>query len=163
MRFRHPRTRLVTAGAALAVLTVSVPTAYAAFKDPPPALAQRSPAKVAAPSPRAHAYIETRLLFGTTRPGGGPAVSDRQFTAFVDQRVTPRFPEGLTVQSGRGQWRDRRGVIEHERSYELILFYPASQARSRGLLIEDIRRAYELRYEQEAVARLDEPTLADFR
>ncbi|MFI9829948.1 DUF3574 domain-containing protein [Streptomyces sp. NPDC051913] len=28
---------------------------------------------------------------------------------FVDKEVTPDFPDGLTVQNGRGQWRDASG------------------------------------------------------
>ncbi|MFF7201065.1 DUF3574 domain-containing protein [Streptomyces sp. NPDC008141] len=108
------------------------------------------------------AYVETRLFFGTERPDGGPDVTDEQFMAFVDRRVTPGFPDGLTVQDGRGQWRDANGTIEKERSYELTLLYPASQARARGPLIERIREAYRAAYGQESVARLDEPTLADF-
>ncbi|MET9664270.1 DUF3574 domain-containing protein [Streptomyces sp. NPDC006475] len=108
------------------------------------------------------AYVETRLFFGTERPDGGPDVTDEQFMAFVDRSVTPGFPDGLTVQDGRGQWRDANGTIEKERSYELTLLYPASQARARGPLIERIREAYRAAYGQESVARLDEPTLADF-
>ena len=46
--------------------------------------------------------------------------------ALVDKEVTPDFPDGLTVQNGRGQWRDAHGRIEKERSYELILLYPVT-------------------------------------
>lgn len=95
-------------------------------------------------------------------PRRGPDVTDTQFRSFIDRVVTPRFPEGLTVQEGRGQWRDSNGVIERERSYELILLYPASEARPRDSQIERIRAAYEKAYAQESVARLDERTLADF-
>ncbi|MEV6400152.1 DUF3574 domain-containing protein [Streptomyces sp. NPDC051907] len=107
-------------------------------------------------------YVETRLFFGTERPDGGPDVTDRQFMAFVDRSVTPSFPAGLTVQDGRGQWRDANGTIERERSYELILLYPAGEARALDKKIERVRDAYKKAYGQESVARLDEPTLADF-
>ncbi len=167
------RSLLAAAGAVTAVLTLAAPSATAALDGPEPkaaavtavpgtvtevpAAATEVPAAAAGSS-----YVETRLFFGTERPDGGPDVTDEQFMAFVDRSVTPGFPDGLTVQDGRGQWRDANGTIEKERSYELTLLYPASQARARGPLIERIREAYRAAYGQESVARLDEPTLADF-
>ncbi|MDQ0990021.1 DUF3574 domain-containing protein [Streptomyces sp. V3I7] len=111
---------------------------------------------------RGNPYVETHLFFGTARPDGGPAVSERQFTNFVDREVTPGFPDGLTVQSGRGQWRDAHGVIEKERSYELILLYPVAAADVSDRRIEEIRAAYRTAFAQEAVGRVDEQAQADF-
>ncbi|MFF7337084.1 DUF3574 domain-containing protein [Streptomyces sp. NPDC008163] len=154
----HRRAALVAATAGLAVLAVGTPVAYAtlgpgASPEPRPAVAE---------AVRGKDYVETRLLFGTERPDGGPEVTDRQFLAFVDEEVTPRFPNGLTIQDGRGQWRDSHGVVERERSYELTLLYPASEARLRGRQIERIRDAYEKEYAQESVGRLEERVTADF-
>ncbi|MGW7359298.1 DUF3574 domain-containing protein [Streptomyces sp. NPDC054802] len=151
------RTLLAVAGAAVAVLAVGAPAAKATLDDG--RNASGTPAAVAA---RGDAYIETRLLFGTQRPDGGPDVTDAQFMAFIDRSVTPGFPEGLTVQEGRGQWRDSNGVIERERSFELILLYPAAEARARDARLERLRDAYMQALGQESVARLDEPTRVDF-
>ncbi|MFF5145670.1 DUF3574 domain-containing protein [Streptomyces sp. NPDC013157] len=142
------RSALAVAG----ILLAGAPTAYTALADDHPA---------AAPA-RGRPYIETRLLFGTARPDGGPGVTDRQFTAFVDREVTPDFPDGLTVQSGRGQWRDAHGTIEKERSYVLVLLYPESAARGSDRKIEEIRRAYEKAFAQESVGRVDEHAQVDF-
>lgn len=139
MNVHLTRTRALLTGAAL-LLAVAAPTAHTTF------------AGADSPVPeRGVPYVETQLFFGTERPGGGPAVTDRQFTAFVDKEVTPGFPEGLTVQSGRGQWRDVSGRTEKERSYELILLYPAGQASASDRRIEEIRRAYEKTFGQESV------------
>ncbi|WP_151479522.1 DUF3574 domain-containing protein [Streptomyces albicerus] len=147
------RTRLAVATAS-ALLFAGAPAAYATLTDEKPRETVRTV--------RGAAYVETRLFFGTERPDGGPAVADRQFMDFVDRTVTPAFPDGLTVQDGRGQWRDAHGTIERERSYELILLYPAGRARAADPVIERIRDAYEKEFAQESVARLDEPTRADF-
>ncbi|CAL9626202.1 hypothetical protein SUDANB105_05962 [Streptomyces sp. enrichment culture] len=56
----------------------------------------------------------------------------------------------------------RRGVIEKERSYELILLYPVAEAAVGDRRIEEIRRDYEKRFAQEAVARVDSRTRVDF-
>ncbi|TWG02409.1 uncharacterized protein DUF3574 [Streptomyces brevispora] len=149
---------LAAAGAGLAVLAVGAPVAYATLG----AGSSPQPGPATSTASRGEAYIESRLFFGTERPDGGANVTDRQFLAFVDKEVTPRFPNGLTIQDGRGQWRDSNGVIERERSYELTLLYPASEARVRDPQIERIRDAYEKAYAQDSVARLEERTTADF-
>ncbi|MEH0632576.1 DUF3574 domain-containing protein [Streptomyces bottropensis] len=148
------RTR-VALGAAACLLTAGAPTAYATLAESAPS------GPVIAPA-RGTPYIETRLLFGTERPGGGPAVTEEQFTAFVDRRVTPGFPDGLTVREGRGQWRDAGGTIEKERSYELMLLYPVSAVTANDHKIEKIRGDYRKEFAQEAVARVDDRTRVDF-
>ncbi|WLQ33200.1 DUF3574 domain-containing protein [Streptomyces castrisilvae] len=157
---RRPRRRaaLVAATTGIAVLAAGAPVAYATLGS----AATPEPRPAVASAVRGKDYIETRLLFGTERPDGGPDVTDRQFLDFIDSEVTPRFPNGLTIQNGRGQWRDSNGVIERERSYELTLLYPASEARVRGPQIERIRDAYEKAYAQDSVARLEERLNADF-
>lgn len=150
---RHGRRAFVTAGLLLAV---AAPTAYAAFDG------EGAPPAAAAPPVRGAPYVETRLLFGTERADGGPAVTDEQFMAFVDEEVTPGFPDGLTVQSGRGQWRDASGRIQKERSYELTLLYPVAEAARRDRSIEEIRRAYEKAFGQESVGRVDLRAGVDF-
>lgn len=97
-----PGIRSLLAGAAL-LFCAAAPTTYATLAE----------ADSSAPE-RGAPYIETRLFFGTARPDGAAAVTDRQFMAFVDKEVTPGFPNGLTVQSGRGQWRDASEKIEKE-------------------------------------------------
>ncbi|MET9514162.1 DUF3574 domain-containing protein [Streptomyces sp. NPDC002994] len=153
MPLRITPARLATATGAV-LLAAGAPAAYATFGGDPAA----TPAAAA----RGTAYVETRLFFGTERPDGGPDVSDKTFMGFIDRHVTRSFPDGLTVQNGRGQWRDANGTIERERSYELTLLYPASQAKARDPQIERIRDAYERAYAQESVARLDDPIRADF-
>jgi len=39
--------------------------------------------------------------------------------------VTPRFPDGLTLLKGYGQFRNSMQIIQREDSRVLILFYPA--------------------------------------
>ncbi|MEE1835814.1 DUF3574 domain-containing protein [Streptomyces sp. SP17KL33] len=151
---RFPRARVALAATAC-LLAVGAPTAYATLAEDAPA------GSVVAPA-RGTPYIETRLLFGTERPDGGPAVTDDQFMTFVDREVTPEFPDGLTVQEGRGQWRDANGTIEKERSYELVLLYPVSSAPVSDRRIEEIRGDYREEFAQEAVARVDDRKRVDF-
>jgi hypothetical protein len=99
------------------------------------------------------------LLFGTGRPNGAP-VDEADWAAFLDGEVTPRFPDGLTVLSGPGQWRGQAGRIERERAIMLVIWYaPSAQADA---AIEAIRSAYQRRFEQESVMRIDGVSCVSF-
>ncbi|QDL71471.1 DUF3574 domain-containing protein [Streptomyces malaysiensis subsp. malaysiensis] len=150
-----PCLRMAAVGAAFALAAAAPVATYAALDDPPAAAASGAVG-------RGESYVETRLYFGTERSDGGPPVTEKRFLAFVNRQITPRFPAGLTIHDGRGQWRDRNGTIERERSYEVILLYPASEAGTRDPRIERIRTAYERQYAQESVARADAPARVDF-
>lgn len=157
MPTRKSRSRLVVAAAALAV-AAGAPSAYAAMQaDSAPASKPAS-----ASGTRGKPHIDTHLYFGTGRPDGRPPVSDKEFLAFVDKHVTPRFPAGLTIHKGRGQWRNQEGHIGRERSYELNVLYPVAEARARDADIENFREAYKRAFHQESVLRTDDRELADF-
>ncbi|MGW1077337.1 DUF3574 domain-containing protein [Streptomyces sp. NPDC002537] len=150
------RTRIAAVALAAALLGAGAPAAYAAFDD-------QSAAPSAAPSkPVGKPYIKTELLFGTAKPNGGAPVTDKEFRSFVDSTVTPRFPAGLTIEDARGQYRDSHGTIERERSYKLTLLYPRTEASADSTKIQQIRAAYDKRFQQESVARIDDAELVDF-
>lgn len=92
------------------------------------------------------------LVFGLTMPGGRP-IGDKAFRRFLDREVTPRFPDGLTLLSGDGQWRNRAGRITKEPSRLLLVWYRASPDSDQS--IEAIREAYKKRFRQDSVLRVD--------
>jgi hypothetical protein len=101
-------------------------------------------------------FIRTELFFGSERPNK-PEVSDIEFKQFLDEQVTPRFPDGLTVLKGFGQFRESSGEIVQESSFVLILLYPRETLRDSSAKIEEIRTLYKNRFEQESVLRVDDP------
>jgi Protein of unknown function (DUF3574) len=101
-------------------------------------------------------FIRTELFFGSERPNK-PEVSDVEFKRFLDKEVTPRFPDGLTVLKGFGQFRESDGKIVQESSFVLILLYPRETLRDSSAKIEEIRTLYKERFEQESVLRVDDP------
>jgi hypothetical protein len=105
-------------------------------------------------------WNRTELYFGTGRPDGS-VVGDDEFAQFVDREVTPRFPDGLTLLAGYGQFRNSAGVIDKEKSFVLILFYPP-QMRDAGKLIEELRGTYKAMFQQESVLRVDTNTSISF-
>lgn len=103
----------------------------------------------------AQLFARTELYFGSERPG--PDVSRRDFAQFLDKEITPRFPDGLTLLSGRGQFREADGTIVEETSFVLILFYPYEDRAESSARIEEIRRRYLDAFDQESVLRVDDP------
>jgi hypothetical protein len=108
-----------------------------------------------APEAEAEPWVRTELFFGTSKPDGS-AVSEAEWEAFLDAEITPRFPEGLTVLSGNGQWQEEDGDIVEERSKIVILLYPRVAVDESNTEIEQIRAAYETRFQQESVLRADD-------
>jgi hypothetical protein len=99
------------------------------------------------------------LYFGLSRRDG--VVSEREFADFVDTQVTPRFPAGLTLLSGRGQFRDAGGALQVEGSRLLILMVPPNDAQA-DAKIDAIRDEYRRRFAQESVLRADGSACVSF-
>ncbi|MGD9482604.1 DUF3574 domain-containing protein [Streptomyces sp. TRM70308] len=156
---RRHRTRLVlllvVCASALCLALAAAGTNAWGGQSASPVRAGSGAPPSAGPAP-GEPYVETRLFFGTGRHGGEPPVTEQQFHAFLDSEITPRFPAGLTLQEGYGQWRDRAGDINSERSYELVLLYPATKAKESDKLIEEIRARYTERWGMESVGRVDD-------
>lgn len=102
----------------------------------------------------AEKFIRTELYFGRNIPTGG-TVSESDWQKFVDEVVTPRFPDGLTVLDADGQWRGKDGSIAREESKVIVLLYPRKQRKAMNAKIEEIRSEYKKRFAQEAVMRID--------
>jgi hypothetical protein len=105
-------------------------------------------------------FARTELFFGRARPDGS-VVTDEEFRAFLDDIITPRFPNGLTVLSGTGQFRGSSGMIKREGAVFVILLYPAGDKDS-SVRIEEIRGSYRRIFVQESVLRVDGESCVDF-
>ncbi len=103
-------------------------------------------------------YVRTELYFGLSKPNG--EVTEDEFQNFINTEVTPRFPTGLTLLSGKGQFKDSTGTITKERSKLLILLYTFSNESSSA--VEQIREAYKKTFQQESVMRVDEQSCVSF-
>ena len=104
-------------------------------------------------------FSRTELIFGLSR-SNGPDVTEEEFQHFVGTEVTPRFPDGLTLLTGRGQYKDSTGTIIQEWSKVLILFYHFNKKNNRA--VEQIRKAYKDFFQQESVLRVDEQMCVSF-
>jgi hypothetical protein len=113
--------------------------------------ALRTPALTPPSASALRASISDRLYFGRSIPQGG-TVSPADWTAFLRDVVTPRFPAGLTSWQAAGQWRDESGAIVREESFVLELIHPADARADTAIL--EIIADYRRRFQQESVLRV---------
>lgn len=99
-------------------------------------------------------FTRTELFFGSLKPDGS-VVSEDAFLGFLTAEITPRFPNGLTLLTGLGQFLTAQGVMHQEPSRLLILLYPVEDERDSSEKIEQIREQYKRMFHQEAVLRAD--------
>src|SRR5215203_4392269 len=60
-------------------------------------------------------FLRTELYFGTAKADSSTITED-EWKIFLADVVTPRFPDGFTVLTGYGQFRDSGGKIVRENS-----------------------------------------------
>jgi len=115
----------------------------------------------AAPAPSCAAplkpAVEVDLYFGRSI-ANGREVSDAEWAAFLNDEVTPRFPDGLSVLDVRGQWRVADGRIERERSKLLVVV--VFDAPAHAPKVQAIVDAYLARYGQQSVFRVEKAVCA---
>ena len=105
-------------------------------------------------------FTEYQLFMGRSGPEG-EIVDDQAWDTFLADIVTPRFPDGLTVLDGQGQWRGSDGLIKREHSKLLVILAPPDDDKTR--LIDEISDEYKRRFSQESVLQVVDDACVSFR
>jgi Protein of unknown function (DUF3574) len=151
---------LICAGVlTIGISTLSVPQNYSSTDEIEPRSIAKNTQQLCSYIPTAKPVTRTELFFGLRKPNG-TQVNNAEFQRFLDREVTPRFPDGFTVISGQGQFKDARGAILKERSKLLISLYPIAATSNQQ--IEQIRKAYITAFQQQSVLRADNLSCAAF-
>jgi hypothetical protein len=98
------------------------------------------------------------LYFGTAWRGGTVTALDWQ--NFLDETISPRFPEGFSVWLASGQWKSADGRIIREGSYVVNIIHPDTLAAS--VALDEIVSTYKSKFQQEAVLRVKNPVCVSF-
>jgi hypothetical protein len=152
-------TILILRGYANGIATLSVPQNHSSTDEVEQQSITKNPQQLCSNIPAAKPVTRTELFFGLRKPNG-TEVNNTEFQQFLDREVTPRFPDGFTVISGRGQFKDARGAILQERSKLLILLHPITASSNQQ--IEKIHTAYVKSFQQQSVLRSDNLSCATF-
>jgi hypothetical protein len=102
----------------------------------------------------------TAQLFFGRNDGDKPSVSEADFQAFVDKDLTPRFPDGLTVVDGGGQWRGPENKLIREASKVVLIVLP--KGRDVSGRIDTVRNVYKTRFHQDSVLLITQASCVSF-
>jgi len=87
-------------------------------------------------------------------------IGDVEWAAFLNEEVTPRFPDGLSVLDVAGQYRIPSGRITRERSKLLVIIVP--DAPSHLPKVQAIIDTYKRQFNQLSVLRVERAICAAF-
>ena len=105
------------------------------------------------------AVLADRLFCGLSVPGGGE-VTEAEWRTFVEEEVTPRFPDGFTIWRAEGQWRHADGTLAREAVLVIEIFHRHDLRADEE--INEIAEAYKTRFRQESVLRVTMPARMEF-
>ena len=135
-------------GRAIAILILMPALAGGAQAQPVDCRVGQKPAQVA------------ELMFGRN-VGARTAVSEGQWGRFVDREIMARFPEGLTLYTTAGQWRDRASnKIMREPSKVVQIVLPGHDDDMTRL--SEIAETYKSRFKQQSVITIVRPACVSF-
>ena len=104
-------------------------------------------------------FVKYELFMGRSNQSG-EVVDDAAWAKFLEDTVTPRFPDGLTVLDSQGQWRDSEGLVQKERSKLLVILVPPGDDGMR--MISEVSDEYKRRFGQESVLRVESDACVSF-
>ncbi len=121
-----------------------------------------------------HGWVDTRLYFelgpfqmagmkrvDTVMWHGRKPVTEAEWMAFLDHEVTPRFPDGLSVQNVYGQWKGAHDTAPNRgRSKVLMIDYPETAANEAR--IDAIRAAWKRQTGELSVLKVTTPANVSF-
>ncbi len=92
--------------------------------------------------------------------GPSLAVSDADWARFLDEEITPRFPDGLSVSDIAGQWKGEDGLVVREPA-KVVMIVLSGEAGEYARL-DAVRDAYRKRFGQESVMLVQRQACVDF-
>jgi hypothetical protein len=154
------RSRPLAGATGAGLLLAGVTLASCASLEPPTAVAAPISAHTTPDRPAAARWLRTELYFALARiDDARDAAGEDAWIAFLDEEVTPRFPDGFSVFDAYGQWRGNADVARL-RSKVLVVLHPDTpEARAR---IEAVRTAFLARTGQLSVLRASWPAAVSF-
>lgn len=103
--------------------------------------------------------VKDELYFGLSKPGN-LNIPEAEWRRFLNEVITPRFKDGLTVVDGYGQYLHSSGTLIKENNKLVILIYENNSAKNK--MVEDIISSYKRRFQQESVLRVTSSVKVSF-
>lgn len=106
------------------------------------------------------AATRLEIFFGLARPDGS-LVSETEWQAFHEEALLPAFPDGMTLLSGQGHWRDDEGRLWREPSKLVVVLTPGAGDLEQR--VAALARDYKARFQQQAVLSVESAACVAFR
>ena len=103
-------------------------------------------------------YHKVTLYFGTSYPGG--IISDKQWSQFLDEAVTPQLSEGMTVIDTYGQWMRPDSLIVKEPGKVIVHLFKDSNGKAAK--IQKVINEFKRRFNAESVIWEEDIICASF-
>jgi hypothetical protein len=139
-----------------ALLLLALTGCQTAPSSPPPAPQQAALSCPVDTDP----WQRLEIVFGRDIKGGG-RVSDKQWRSYVQQVLSPTFPDGLSVVEAEGRWVSPTGQAYVEDSFVVLIYLPADAAP--GERIDAVVKDYKARFQQESVLVSANPSCLAFK
>lgn len=101
--------------------------------------------------PAGQAQLRTAQIF----LGAKVKMNEIDLRRFVDKEVAPRFPDGVTVVDGGGQWKGDDNRLIREAAKVVLIVLPTKGDPAAE--VEAVQTAYRTRFKQESVVVLPPP------
>ncbi len=98
------------------------------------------------PSQKLNLLTKDELYFGLLKPNG-EEISETDWKIFLKSKVTPRFPEGLTVLNADGQY------MNTQEKAKLVVIIHANTPKDNRLIF-DVISQYKEEFQQQSVLRV---------
>ena len=105
--------------------------------------------------PAGQERLRTAQLFFGQKTQGQPWVSEAQFRKFVDEELTTRFHDGLTVLDGGRQWKGEPDQLIRDSAKVVLIVLP--KAGDSQPQLDAVLTAYKVRFKQDPVLRVTQP------
>ena len=102
--------------------------------------------------PAGQERLQTAQLFFGHKAPNEPRKPDPAFRKFVEEELTTRFPDGLTILDGGGQWKGEENRQIREAAKVVLIVLPRGGDADARLTA--VRVAYKARFNQDAVLQL---------
>ncbi|MCP9904517.1 DUF3574 domain-containing protein [Cyanobium sp. BA5m-21] len=135
-----------------------LPLLLGLFGFPGTALAERyAPGSTSSSRPAQAAesgWLKSELYFGA-RIANGSLISPEAWAEFLEQVITPAFPDGLTVVQALGQMRSSNGVIRQQPTWVVVILRPRGSLEDQR--IRSVINNFRSRFKGAELMRVDIP------
>ena len=120
-----------------------------------------TPPPTAAPAcPAGQQRLRTAQLFFSRNPDLDPKLADAAFRKFVEEELTPRFHDGLTVLDGGEKWQGPENSMLRASAKVVLIVLP--EHGDDGPRLEAVRAAYKVQFHQDSILQITGPACVTY-